>query len=316
MTMDVTAPHKQEADAPVEGPGRLLREAREALNLSQDEVARRLHLTMKMVRALEEDDYKQLPPPIFVIGYLRSYARLGNLPADELIASYNRAGGVQPPPIKVLTPSKEGAEHRSDQQVQMATYVVAVVVLVVVLGIGWWQSRDEPAVSVENAQNALPLPLQQPVDHSQVMQVPVPGAADTTQAPAAAPIVPPVTTEIPLPPSLPGTTAKPLAPAPASTVNAPVSVPSSAGETPPAFAPQATIKLTFEADSWVQITDANEQRVFYDLGKGGVTRTLQGTPPFQVVIGYSPGVKIEYNGSPFDHSRFERGERARFVLGK
>ena len=313
MTMDVTA-HKQEADTPVEGPGRLLREAREALNLSQDEVARRLHLTMKMVRALEEDDYKQLPPPIFVIGYLRSYARLGNLPADELIASYNRAGGVQPPPIKVLTPSKEGAEHRSDQPVQMATYVVAVVVLVVVLGIGWWQSRDEPAVSVENAQNALPLPLQQPVDHSQVMQVPVPGAADTTQAPAAAPIVPPVTTEIPLLPSLPGP-AKP--PAPAGTVNAPVSVPSSsAAETPPAPVLQATIKLTFEADSWVQITDANEQRVFYDLGKEGVTRTLQGTPPFQVVIGYSPGVKIEYNGSPFDHSRFERGGRARFVLGK
>ena len=71
MTMDVTA-HKQEITAPVEGPGRLLREARETLNLSQDEVARRLHLSLRLVKALEEDDIKNshrrfLSPVICVI---------------------------------------------------------------------------------------------------------------------------------------------------------------------------------------------------------------------------------------------------------
>ena len=299
--MDVTA-SKQEAAPPVEGPGRLLREAREALNISQDEIARRLHLDLKMVRALESDDYKKLPPAIFVTGYLRNYARLTNLPADELIASYRRAAGTQPPPIKILTPSTQGAEHSSDRPVQLTTYVMALAALVLVLALWWWQGRDEAGVvtgEVSGGESASTdvgggVPLQPPGGGStEVIPVPIPNT----------PGVP-----VPVPGAAPGLNqAKPpLAPAANNTVASPAV----------SAAPAAVIRLTFDADSWVQITDANEQRIFYDLGKEGVTRTLQGVPPFQVVIGYSPGVKIEYNGAPFEHARFERGGRASFVLGK
>lgn len=301
MTMDVTA-NKQEADLPVEGPGRLLREAREALNLSQDEIARRLHLDLKMIKALEGDDYKKLPPAIFVTGYLRNYARLTNLPADELIASYNRAAGTQPPPIKILVPSKQGAEHRSDRPVQLTTYVIALAVLVVVLGLWWWQGRGEPDVMIGVAPAAtdvgadvVPLPLQQPEGGStELIPVPIPGGNVPSGAVGKVMPTPGLNQSRPLVPSANG-------------VASPVS--------PVSIIP-AVIKLTFEADSWVQIIDANEQRVFYDLGKEGVIRTLQGVPPLQVVIGFSPGVKIEYNGVLFDHSRFDRSGRASFVLGK
>ncbi len=309
--MDVTA-QKQETVRPNEGPGRLLREAREALNLSQDEIARRLHLDLKMVKALESDDYKKLPPPIFVTGYLRNYARLTNLRADELIASYNRAAGTQPPPIKVMGSGKQGAEHSSDRPVQLTTYVMALAVLVVVLGVWWWQGR-EPGPVTEGAPadtnmgadvdaSGVSLPLQHPGGGSiELIPVPIPGTPDI--APGA------VGEAAPAP--LPGA-------APAVNQSAPL-IPSTNGVvspvTPAAIIP-AAIKLTFDADSWVQITDAKEQRIFYDLGKKGATRTVQGLPPLQVVIGYSRGVKIEYNGAPFDHARFEREGRAIFVLGK
>lgn len=321
MTMDVTA-HNQETGLPIEGPGRLLREAREALNLGQDEVARRLHIDLKMVRALESDDYKKLPPPIFVIGYLRNYARLANLPADELIASFNRAAGAQPPPIKVMTPSKQGgAEHRSDRPVQLTTYVMALAVLVLVLGLWWWQGRDEPGavgdapISIGTGADGVTLPLQPPGGMStELVPVPIPGVSDVpsgaTPAPMLAPTPPALEAPMPLPGAVPGLNqSKPLAPSMNSAVP-PVS------PAPAIVAAPAVIKLTFEADSWVQIIDANQQRVFYDLGKEGTSRTLQGVPPLQVVIGYSSGVKIEYNGVPFDQSRFERGDRASFVLGK
>lgn len=317
--MDVTA-NKQEAALPVEGPGRLLREAREALNLSQDEIARRLHLDLKMVRALESDDYKKLPPAIFVTGYLRNYARLTNLPSDELIASYNRAaGGGQPPPIKILMPGKQGAEHRSDRPVQLTTYVMALAVLAVVLGLWWWQGRVEPDVmtgvapaTTDAGADVAPLPLQQLEDGSiELIPVPVPpGAMNVPSGSAEAVIPAPASTLVPtIPTPIPGAAQglnQPKPPVP-STANGAVS--------PVAPAP-AVIKLTFDADSWVQVTDANGQRVFYDLGKKGVVRTLQGVPPLQVVVGYSPGVKIEYNGVPFNHSRFDRSGRASFVLGK
>ena len=326
MTMDVTA-NKQEAALPVEGPGRLLREAREALNLSQDEVARRLHLDLKMVKALESDDYKKLPPLIFVTGYLRNYARLTNLPADELIASYSHAAGAQPPPIKVLMPSNQGAEHRSDRPVQLTTYVMALIVLIMVLGLWWWQGSDESQVmtaglsesapaSADVGADVEPVPLQQPEAGSvELIPVPIPGGSvpsGSAGESAARGLMPAPVQELPAP--LPGPASglnqpKPLAPSANGVVSA---------VSPSRIAPAvpAVVKLTFEADSWVQIIDANEQRVFYDLGKEGGTRTLQGVPPLQVVIGYSPGVKLEYNGVLFDHSRFERSGRASFVLGK
>ena len=301
-----------------------MREAREALNLSQDEIARRLHLDLKMVRALESDDYKKLPPTIFVTGYLRNYARLTNLPADELIASYNRAAGAQPPPIKILMSSKQGAEHSSDRPVQLTTYVMALAVLVVVLGLWWWQGRVEPEVmtaglsesapaTTDAGTDVAPLPLQQG-GSTELIPVPVPpGAMNVPSGSAGGAVMPdpiPALTPTPaIPAPIPGTAPglnQPKPPAPSATNGASSSV---------APAP-AVIKLTFDADSWVQITDANGQRVFYDLGKEGVIRTLQGVPPLQVVIGYSPGVRIEYNGVPFDHSRFEQSGRASFVLGK
>lgn len=313
MTMDVTA-HKQDAGTPVEGPGRLLREAREALNLSQDEMSRRLHLDLKMVKALESDDYKKLPPPIFVTGYLRNYARLTNLPADELIASYNRAAGAQPPPIKVLTPSNQGAEHRSDRPVQLTTYVMALAVLVVVLGLWWWQGREEPVAVDGSAASATGADVtadaaQPPGNNSSIELIPVPIPGGVDAPPGAGEAMPSPSPEMPTPglnspiPAVPSTSAVPSAPGAVPPV-------SSVPITP------AVVKVTFEADSWLQITDAQEQRIFYDLGKKGVTRTLQGVPPFQVVIGYPRGVKIEYNGVPFDHARFEQGGRASFVLGK
>lgn len=314
MTADVMAENRDEPPV-VEGPGRLLRDAREALGFSQEEVARRLHLELKIVRALEEDDYKNLPPPIFVKGYLRNYAGLVNLSADELLASYERLGGNVPPPIKVRVPYTQGVEHRSDQPVQLATYVMGLAVLVAVLGVWWWQGVDEPHPSVEALPEAVaPLSLDQSGNASQSLLAPVPGATDDAMS-AGEETIPSIDVVTPAPATSPSVMS-PVVPRAGAEQGKPVPADTAvASAAPAATVASQTIKLIFSADSWVQITDANEQRVFYDLGKEGVTKTLQGVPPFKVMIGYSPGVQVEYNGVPFDHSRFVRGERAKFVLG-
>ena len=58
-----------------------LKEAREAKGLSIDAVATDLHLHSDMIAALESCDSSSLPSEMFVMGYLRSYARL--LGVDE-----------------------------------------------------------------------------------------------------------------------------------------------------------------------------------------------------------------------------------------
>jgi len=72
----IPQPEPQQAEAaPVSGPGLRLREARERLGLSREEVAERLHLQAAQVEALEHDDYAHFPAPIFIRGHLHNYAR-------------------------------------------------------------------------------------------------------------------------------------------------------------------------------------------------------------------------------------------------
>ena len=79
-------------------PGVLLRTARLQHNLQIEQVAKELHLDARIVTAMENDDQTALPEPIFVQGYLRSYARLVGLPADEIISRYDTHGRPSPPP--------------------------------------------------------------------------------------------------------------------------------------------------------------------------------------------------------------------------
>ncbi len=85
--MEQQALHQPEMppSEPRSWPGERLREAREALQMSREEAARHLHQDVAIIVALEEDDHEQLPGQTYVLGYLRSYARLLKLPQDEIV---------------------------------------------------------------------------------------------------------------------------------------------------------------------------------------------------------------------------------------
>ena len=68
-------------------------------------------------------------------------------------------------------------------------------------------------------------------------------------------------------------------------------------------------------DSWMEITDAKGEQLYRRLVKGGQTVSLQGEPPFKVIIGNAGSVKVLYNGKPVDISSFSRGGVARFQVG-
>lgn len=63
-------------------------EARQALGISPIEAADLLNLTLRTIEALEADDYESLPGRVYVNGYVRAYAKMLGLDADELIRRY------------------------------------------------------------------------------------------------------------------------------------------------------------------------------------------------------------------------------------
>jgi cytoskeleton protein RodZ len=133
------------------GPGRRLREAREAAQLTVAEVASRMRLEPHAVEQLENDNYERLHGSTFVRGYLSGYARLLRLPEGPILEAYERQG--YGPPALVSELGRKAEVHVSDFPVRMVTYVIAG--LLVVLVVLWWQSRQLPTGAPERADVAV-----------------------------------------------------------------------------------------------------------------------------------------------------------------
>jgi len=73
----------------MESFGRYLVQQRELRGLDAADVARETRLSPTAIAALETDRFDQLPARVFVVGYLRAYARCVGLGPDELIARYD-----------------------------------------------------------------------------------------------------------------------------------------------------------------------------------------------------------------------------------
>jgi cytoskeleton protein RodZ len=110
---------------------RRLREARESKGLTTAEVADRLNLSASTVRALEEGDLNRLPSTGFVRGYIRSYAQVLDLDAEELISDFDRRAPDEQnlERISELYPSRQKRESRAPWIMVGIVGLLGVVVL-------------------------------------------------------------------------------------------------------------------------------------------------------------------------------------------
>lgn len=117
--------------------GSRLRRAREDSGRSIQEIAAELPLRPKILEALENDDFENLPAPIFVRGYLRTYARQLDISPDPLLEAYERHS-FPPPRLETSTPLSQSIQP-SETLFRTLTHVgVAGLIVLVML---WWQSR-------------------------------------------------------------------------------------------------------------------------------------------------------------------------------
>lgn len=137
---------------PQRGPGEQLARARENAGIDLRTMADTLHLPEGQVWALEQDDYASLPPPTFVRGYLRSYARVVGLDDDDMVAAYDALDATTDDPALRLS----GGRDASAQSRGLALALV-VLALAVALSVGawWWQAREAvPTASLGAASDA------------------------------------------------------------------------------------------------------------------------------------------------------------------
>ncbi|RME34226.1 MAG: helix-turn-helix domain-containing protein [Gammaproteobacteria bacterium] len=338
------------ADAPVEPmedpstqdihPGVTLRRAREACELSQQELATRLRLDLRVITAIDNGQFERLPTPAYVKGYLRAYAREVGLDPAPILEAYHRFGESTPelqPEVSRPLPELTG----SDRVVRAASYLV-VTVLILLTGLwvrdhfdeirGFFLDREEavveqPEVAVpetppleelpplpEIPQETGEPPAYQRLDDQVVHYYPSTGEETAVEEPQMAPA-------LPSPEGAPAGTAPegPAAGEPPVSETAPAAMEAATEtvpESPSGGAAGATPELVLELGdkSWIEITDADGRRLYYNLGKPGETIRVSGTPPYTILIGNSGKVTASVDGRPLDLAPYSVQGVARLLL--
>lgn len=70
--------------------GQILKEAREQKVYTLEQVEKAIKIRKELLVALESDNYKKLPPPTFVRGFIKNYASFLGLDAGKLLAIFRR----------------------------------------------------------------------------------------------------------------------------------------------------------------------------------------------------------------------------------
>ena len=300
-------------------PGELLLRQREALGVSLVDAARALNLRPAVVEGLEQDNYAEIPVAAYRRGYLRAYAKYLGMDDHLVLEAYQARNGSLDTERKVTPvsvsrpPSKIGA------------WLFKLVTLLVIVGliavtVMWWESRggSEPpsmgaSPSIEEEQTLSttaeqePAPVSPPAASEPAVETP----SQRLDEPAAAPTPEPA-------PEVADDAAQV-----AAQVAAESSVSESeASEEEPAVeealvAAPNTLELTFNEQSWTEIFDANNQRVFVGLQTPGTTATVEGEPPFRLTIGNATGVELRFQGDVINLTqRAGANNVARFTLGE
>lgn len=305
----------------IESIGARLKSAREERNIEISDIARWLKLDAKTISAIEQDDGKSLPQPVYTVGYIRSYAKLVQLSPDQIAADYLK---IHEPKVVSLPKSKtesipsrihkiaESLPKRftistHPQMAAIKRYGAlsgAFVILVVMSWFSLYYGSDENSVNGikvnqrTDTQKSLQSTKLEVISPNEVAAINKDTLSRFNAAPNAVKRV-----------------TKPLALHKKERSDSQFVAPLETAAGLKSNQITANLSLSFRADSWVDIKDATGKELMRSLGSAGVVKEIRGVAPFEVILGNGPGVEIKYNGKVFDFSQFQGKQQvARFTL--
>ncbi|MCS3769758.1 cytoskeleton protein RodZ [Aeromonas hydrophila] len=309
--MTTEQPHDFQDDSQAVGPGQLLRNAREQLGWTREQVASRIHLRLTLIAAIESDTYDKHTSHTFIRGYLRTYAKLVGIPEETILAAYDKLGLTPPDNIDMQSFSRRSRQQANDSRLKVVTWLV-ILVLIALSVAWWWQSTarrsagDEALAATEmGATSNTPSATVPPaVDVADPMVAPATSAAVAT---SADPVASAAATTLPVDAS--SAVATTAVASSAATATQPAA---DTATSEPAKVPQ--LKMSFTADCWLDVKDAKGKTLFSGLKKANDELVLEGPEPLKFIIGAPMAVNIEYQGKSIDMSRYNNGRTARLSL--
>jgi cytoskeleton protein RodZ len=236
-----------------------LKQEREQRGITLEEISQSTKIGTRMLVALEQGHFDQLPGGIFNKGFIRAYARVLGIDEDQAIADYLVASGNLPSEKDkdkksdgVSEPSFElsGEADRGESNVPWGTF--AILLLLVALSFAIWGFYSREA-----RKNSRKTPATSP-------------ASTSSGSPSTSPAI-----------------ATPLSATPVSTTSQ---------SSPPPSSKPFSVRVILHADSWLSITSDGHQ-VLQGSSFGAPTeKTVHATKEIVVKAGNVGALDFEFNG--------------------
>ncbi|RJS92325.1 RodZ domain-containing protein [Salinisphaera sp. Q1T1-3] len=293
-------------------PGEILREARLAHEYSIDDLCAQTKLSPKTVAALEDNDFQALSQPVFARGYYRQCAKVLDIDLDRMMRAYSAWAGptagahtASPSHVNVIPQDVTPSGSRFGRLfLLLAIVVVAILVALYFVPSnpvtsGASDSNEETTVQTE----ADTQPDTTGQQSSAAENTPAESGADDGIAGGNTPDVVGSGNNQPRTGQTTGgrnvNQTLGIQPPGGDNSSGPDENGGNTQQTTPSVPPNRLV-LNFNKRSWVRVTDANGNRLASGIFESGQTQTFNGEPPYEVRLGFAPGVKVTIGGQPVD----------------
>jgi len=253
--------------------------------LTIEDVAKHLHLTVRQVKALEENDHSPWPSLTYVHGYLRNYAHLLGIDDKEVL---------QIEPTIAVAPEREATlethnlwlpfEPRKRKNFFLALLFVAFLGIVFFIAIPWiaklLSNQENSKTTVQNSgpQSSLAVAPNVPPP---IQQSPKNNAHETPEA-----------VEFPF-----------------------ILFPEGSDSQEPPVALRNQLIINAKTTCWIGVYDQAGKLTLSKTLHAGETLQTTVNKPFTIKIGRPDAVSITYEGNAIDLSGYRPGRTASVVIG-
>lgn len=308
----------------IQGPGQILKQARERANLSCQDIADRMKLRKALIEDIEKDNYDINLSLTFVRGYLKLYAKHVHVGEEEILTAFESLSTQKKEPAKLQSFSRRMAIQANDDKLMLVTYLIVAAVIALVV-LWWFQQSSTDSTTASNTSDYI-----ETVTPNVVAQAVLPSAQTLTAGDDSATITP-LAVQIPTDDSAAVTSQVDLV------IEQPVideqatdtdlvndsndvvlqaSVLEASVIETPINETATPVELTFEfsGDCWMNLSDATGENIAYGVKVKGRVMPVTGIPPFIVTLGAPEVVNISYAGEPVDMTFLPAGRIAKFDL--
>jgi cytoskeleton protein RodZ len=308
-----------------DGPGAMLRAAREKQGLHIAALAAAIKVAPRKLDALENDRWQELPDATFARALAQTVCRtlkvdpqpiLNRLPRPDA-GALEHVGGTLNMPFQDGGPREESWLGRlSLGPMVLASAVLMLAALVLYFVPLPWGADDQlnmpqpvvlapeeapaPPEAADGDEAATAAEGEGPTEAAGAPATPGATGADAAEA-AGGPV-----------PAAPASTGLPVAPTPSATP-VPAATAAAAPVAAPASAP-GLLRLRANDTSWVEVRDADERLLLSRVLQPGETVDLNGVTPLRLVVGNAGATEVLLRGQPLDLAPLARNNVVRTTL--